>query len=122
MTAPVILASGSAIRSQLLTSAAVPFETATPRVDEESLKAALLSDETTPRDIADALAEAKARKVGGKHPESFVIGCDQVLDFERTLLSKPASPEEAREQLRAMRGKRHALHTAAVIFNDGQPI
>ncbi len=118
----VILASTSTVRSQLLKAANVPFETAPARVDEETLKLALLQEETTPRDIADALAEAKARKVGGKYPECFVIGCDQTLDIGKTLLSKPASKDEAIQQLKQLRGQRHALHSAAVIFHEGKPI
>lgn len=122
MTTPIILASGSSIRSQLLRNAGVTFEVVVPRVDEDAMKSALLADEASPRDIADALAEMKARKIADKHPEAMVIGCDQVLSFENQILSKPLSPEDAAVQLRAMRGQRHMLLSAAVIYQDGQPI
>ena len=75
-----------------------------------------------PRDIADALAEAKALRGSAKSPGALVVGCDQVLDFEGQLLSKPASIEEARAQLLALRNKRHTLYSAAVICEDGKPI
>lgn len=119
---PLVLASGSAIRAELLRRAGIPFEVVLPRVDEEAIKLALTADHAKPRDIADALAEAKARKVAGRHPDRMVLGCDQVLDFEAQLLSKPDAPEDAIEQLRRMRGKRHMLLSAAVIYEEAQPV
>lgn len=121
MTVPLVLASGSAIRANLLCNAAVPFEVSIPRVDEASVKASLLSEAAPPRDIADALAELKARKVSSRKPGAMVLGCDQVLNFEGRLMSKPSSPEQALEQLSQMRGKHHELLSAAVIFENGAP-
>jgi septum formation protein len=122
MSVHIILASGSEIRAQLLRNAGVPFEVLPARVDEETLKAGLLAEEASPWDTADALAELKAQKVAVKHPGSYVLGCDQVLDFEGALLSKPQSAEEAFKQLKAMRGKRHKLLSAAVLYKDGEPV
>ncbi|WP_142637605.1 Maf family protein [Ruegeria faecimaris] len=122
MSVPIILASGSSIRAQLLENAGVRFTVQTARVDEETAKRALLAEEASPRDIADTLAEMKARKVSDKVPGPMVLGCDQVLDFEGQLLSKPQSPEDALAQLKAMRGKRHMLLSAAVIYQNGEPI
>lgn len=122
MSAHIILASGSEIRAQLLRNAGVPFEVIPARVDEQTLKAGLLAEEASPWDIADALAELKAQKVAMKHPGAYVLGCDQVLDFEGALLSKPQSAEEAFKQLKAMRGKRHKLLSAAVLYKDGEPV
>lgn len=122
MTVPIILASGSAIRAQLLRKAGVPFEVAIPRIDEDAIKASMVAEAAKPHDISDALAEMKARKVSDKTPGAMILGCDQVLDFGGTLLSKPLSPEDALNQLTAMRGARHMLLSAAVIYQDGQPI
>ncbi|MEP4249749.1 Maf family protein [Tateyamaria sp.] len=122
MTIPLILASGSQIRAQLLRSAGVAFDVQIARVDEESIKESMIAEAALPRDIADALAEMKACKVADKHPEAMVIGCDQVLAFDKSILSKPSSPEEAAEQLRMMRGQRHMLLSAAVIYHEGKPI
>ncbi|WP_170382323.1 Maf family protein [Ruegeria atlantica] len=122
MSVPIILASGSFIRAQLLENAGVPFSVQVARVDEDTMKRALLAGEASPRDIADALAEMKARKVSDKNPGAMVLGCDQVLDFDGQLLSKPETPEDALGQLKAMRGKRHMLLSAAVIYQDGEPI
>ncbi len=122
MSAHIILASGSEIRAQLLRNAGVPFEVIPARVDEETLKAGLLAEEASPWDIADALAELKAQKVAMKYPGAYVLGCDQVLEFDGALLSKPQSAEEAFKQLKAMRGKRHKLLSAAVLYKEGEPV
>ncbi|MBI6629491.1 Maf family protein [Pontibaca salina] len=122
MVIPLILASGSSIRAQLLANAAVPFQVQIARIDEQTMKAAMLAEHVPPRDIADALAEAKARRVSNKHPESLVLGCDQLLDFKGKLLSKPETPKQAVTQLRNLRGHDHKLLSAAVICQNGQPI
>ncbi|MCE8507299.1 Maf family protein [Ruegeria pomeroyi] len=122
MTVPLILASGSAIRAQLLENAGLAFTKDVPRVDEETVKAVLLAEGAPPRDIADALAEMKACKISDKHPGAMVLGCDQVLDFQGRLLSKPDSPETALAELKQMSGQRHMLLSAAVIYENGQPV
>ena len=122
MSVPIVLASGSQIRSELLQNARVPFDVMVARIDEESVKMALQAEQANPRDIADALAELKARKISGKMPGRFVLGCDQVLDLEGRILSKPGTPEEAYSQLESLSGKRHSLLSAAVIVEDGKPI
>ena len=122
MSVPIVLASGSEIRAQLLRNAGVPFSVQTARVDEDTAKRALLAEGASPRDIADTLAEMKARKVSDKFPDAMVLGCDQVLDFDGQVLSKPETPEEAMAQLKAMRGKRHMLLSAAVIYQNGEPL
>jgi len=122
MAQQIILASGSDIRATLLRNARVHFDVSVPRVDEDTVRDALLSDDMPARDIADALAELKAQKVSAKHPGALVIGCDQVLSFDNTLLSKPATQGEARDQLRLLRGSRHNLFSAAVICEGGKPV
>jgi len=122
MTNRIILASGSATRQELLRNAGVDFEVSVARIDEEAIRKSLEAELTTPRDIADVLAEFKAQKVAIKEPEALVIGCDQTLDFEGRVLSKPNSIEEAQQQLQAMRGKQHTLYSAAVIYENGKPV
>lgn len=119
---PIILASGSEIRRRLLESAGVPVEVVVPRIDEESVREALVADGTPPRDVADALAEMKARRVADRGTEGFVIGCDQVLDIDGQILAKAGSPEDGRAQLDLLNGRRHVLHSAVVIFEDGKPV
>lgn len=118
----IILASGSDIRATLLRNAGIVFDVVPARVDEEALRDAMLAEDAGARDIADALAEMKAQKISAKHPEALVIGCDQVLNLQGQLLTKPDSPKTARTQLMAMRGKRHELLSAAVICENGKAI
>ena len=122
MPQSIILASGSSIRADMLTQAGIAFEVMKPRVDEESVKVGMLAEQAKPRDIADTLAEIKARKISDKMPGVFVLGCDQVLDHRGTLLSKPETPEQAVTQLTALRGDMHSLLSAAVICENGEPI
>jgi len=122
MNKPLILASTSAIRAQMLTHAGVVFDTAPPRVDEDSIKAALRVENAKPRDVADTLAEMKARKISDKTPGAFVLGADQVLDIEGAILDKPQDRAAARQQLLQLRDKTHKLLSAAVLYEDGQPI
>lgn len=117
----VTLASQSAARASLLAAAGVPFQTVTAGVDEDALKAGLLAEGVGPRDIADALAEAKAVKVSARRP-GLVIGADQTLDLAGVLHDKAKTAAEARERLLAMRGQTHKLHSAVVVAQDGQPI
>lgn len=118
----LILASGSAIRRTMLEQAGLRPEIIPARVDEQMVKSSLLAEGARPREVADALAELKARKVSEKNPGRLVLGCDQVLDLEGQLLNKPASRDDAKAQLQAMRGKRHMLLSAAVVCEDGKPI
>ena len=122
MQTPFILASGSAIRHHLLTQAHVEHTVQVARVDEEMIKQALLAEQAKPRDIADALAEMKARKVSEKNPDAMVLGCDQVLNHQGALLSKPESRDQATDQLKTLRNDRHSLLSAAVLYEQGKPV
>ncbi len=122
MAEPIILASGSSIRATLLRNAGVNFTVDVARVDEDAMKSALQAEAAKPRDIADALAEMKALKVAARHPESLVIGCDQVLAHGQTIFSKPRDPDDAIDQLKQLRGGPHQLLSAAVIFGEGRPV
>jgi len=117
-----ILASTSPLRRALLEAAGVVVETVAPRVDEETLLAALEAEGATPRDIADTLAETKAARVATRHPARFVIGADQVLDLDGVPLAKPRDLPEAARRLRALRGRTHRLHTAVVVHEGPRPV
>ncbi|MDO6590462.1 septum formation protein Maf [Loktanella sp. D2R18] len=122
MTTPIILASGSEIRATLLRNAAVPFSVAKARIDEDMIRQSLTAEEASPRDIADTLAELKAQRVASRHPDALVIGCDQILAKGRTVFSKPETPAQAFEQLQSLRGDKHQLLSAAVIYGEGKPL
>lgn len=117
-----LLASSSAIRLSLLQNAGLDVVPQAPRVDEETIRQALESEGAQPRDIADTLAEMKARKIAERHLDALVLGCDQVLEFDRRVWGKPETLGDAREQLRQMRGKPHRLLSALVLYDRGEPI
>ena len=118
----LILASSSAIRRQMLVNAGLSPETEPARVDEAAIRDALLAEEAPPRDIADALAEAKARKISARNPGQLVLGCDQVLAYKGRVFEKPATLENARADLQSLRGATHQLLSAAVLYLDAQPL
>lgn len=86
------------------------------------MREAMQAEQAPPRDIADALAEMKARKVASRAADALVLGCDQVLAHRGDILGKPKNPEEATEQLKRLRGDTHQLLSAAVIYEDGAPV
>ena len=117
----LILASQSASRRAMLAAAGVPFEAVAAGIDEDAAKAALAH--LKPRDLADALAELKAIKVGQRRPDALVLGSDSVVALaDGTLLDKPATREEAADHLARMSGARHQLWSAAVIAEDGRAV
>ena len=122
MTAGLILASGSEIRQNLLRNAGVSFTAMPVKIDEAAIRDAMVAENAHPRDIADQLAEFKARKAAQKRPEAVVLGCDQVLAIGRDILAKPQSVDEAKDQITRMNGRSHQLLSAAVIYEDGQPV
>jgi septum formation protein len=117
-----ILASASDVRLRLLLGAGLRPVVMPARVDEYALMAALLADGASPRDIADTLAEMKARKVSERHRQALVLGCDQVLALGSRLLTKPQSPDDAVGQLKDLRGRTHDLFSALVLYDEGRPI
>jgi septum formation protein len=118
----ILLASSSPTRLQMLRAAGLTVDAIGPRVDEASIRDALVAEGAHPRDIADTLAEMKARKVAEKHPDALVLGCDQVLALGRQTFAKPETPDEARAQLRQLRGHSHKLLSAIVAYEYGEPV
>ena len=100
----------------------MPFEIVPAAVDEAAAKAGLLAEAAPPRDVADTLAELKARRVAARHPERLVLGADQVLFAGGRIYDKPRDLGEARAQLASLRGQRHELFSAAVVFENGAPV
>lgn len=117
----LILASGSAIRRDIMMGAGLDFEVIVKPIDEAAIKDAMLSDGARPREVADALAEAKALRVSRNEP-GLVIGADQVMVMDGALFDKPMSIGAARDRLIAMRGQRHELVGSVVVAKDGAPV
>lgn len=119
----LILASTSSARRMMLANAGVECDAMAPLVDEETIKQSLLNQGFGPRDLADALAEAKAVKLSSKNPQALVIGADQTLECaDGTMLDKAETPQKAIDQLHWLAGKTHKLYSAAVIAERGEPV
>lgn len=109
----LVLGSTSPYRRELLARLRLPFDVASPEVDETP------QPNETPRDLACRLALAKARAVATRFPAAVVIGSDQVADLNGQPLGKPGTHERAVAQLRQMRGKTVVFQTAvAVVCHD----
>jgi septum formation protein len=106
---PLILASTSVYRRQLLERLRLPFSVVASEVDETPHPG------ETPPDIACRLALAKAQSVAQTHPGAVVIGSDQVADLDGLALGKPGNHERAVTQLQAMRGKTVVFQTAVAV-------
>jgi nucleoside triphosphate pyrophosphatase len=118
MTEGLILASASSARAQLLAAAGLDFLAEPAVLDEASLKRACRADAFEAADCALALAEAKARQVAARSNRAVVIGADQILVCGQVWFDKPADLGQARVQLKALRGRRHELVTAACVVQD----
>ena len=113
----LLLASGSKTRAEILKKAKIGFKVVDHGVDEEELKISL--NELSPKDISIQLSEIKAIKPSMKHSEDFVIGADQVLDFNGSLINKAVHLQEAKKQLLELNGKTHKLITSITIAKNG---
>lgn len=118
----IILASSSPARMSMLEKAGLDIASVPARVDEEAIRLSLEAEGARPRDIADALAEAKAIKVSSRHPAALVIGADQTLDLGGKVIAKSTSMSSLRTQMHELRGVSHKLFSAAVVVQGGQPL
>ena len=114
----LILASQSRARQMLLANAGIDFTAVPADIDERSLQQG--SNLSGPGDIAAFLAREKALWVSTRRRESFVVGADQTLALEKRLFSKPADRPQAAEQLNALAGRSHELHSAVAVARAGE--
>jgi septum formation protein len=105
----LVLGSTSPYRKALLERLGIAFQTDRPRVDETP------NPGETPAALAWRLAVAKAREVAQRHPESVVIGSDQVADLHGQPLGKPGTHDRAIQQLRQMSGQTVVFQTAVAV-------
>jgi septum formation protein len=106
---PLILASTSRYRRELLGRLRLPFDVLAPGVDEAPLAG------EGPADLARRLSRAKARAVAERHPDAVVIGSDQVCELGGQALGKPGTHERAVQQLRRLSGQRAVFHTSVCV-------
>jgi septum formation protein len=112
------LASRSKARRALLEGAGVTFDPVDVAVDEDAVKADLAAHRLDPKATALALAQAKAVETS-QQIDGLVIGADQTLDLGGELVGKAPDLGAARERLKALRGKKHRLHSATAVAERG---
>jgi septum formation protein len=115
---PLILASQSRARQTLLANAGIDFEAVAAEIDERAVQQN--SGLSAPGDIAALLAREKALSASARQSGKYVVGADQTLALEKRLFSKPAGRAQAAEQLRALAGQTHELHSAVAVARDGK--
>jgi len=117
---PIILASSSPRRKQLLAEAGYNFTCVDPDVDESDFD----TEGISPCEYAERLALAKAKSVAEKFPDCLVIGADTIADFEGEIIGKPADAKEADEITRRLFSRPHKVITAVAIVRivDGTEI
>lgn len=111
---PLLLASTSRYRRELLERLRLPFHIARPEVDETPLDA-----EAVPA-MAARLAQAKATAIAAQHPGAWVLGSDQAAELDGAPLGKPGHRDAAIAQLSAMAGRQVRFHTAVALVRDDQ--
>ncbi len=121
MTA-LYLASSSEIRKQMLENVGLSFDLLPVRIDEDAIRDALVTDGARPRDMADTLAEFKARKASERANGGLFLGSDQILSLDHDVFSKPTDRADAAQHLRKLSGATHELFSAAVIYEDAKPV
>lgn len=102
----------------MLAKAGVAFAVQVADVDEEALK----TPGADPVELSIELARAKALAVSRHDADAWVLGADQTLAFDGDLVSKASALDEARNRLRAMRGRAHQLHSGAALARNGQVV
>jgi len=113
----LVLASRSPVRHSIMEAAGIPVEIQPADVNERAIEATATA--AAPGEVAILLARAKALAVGSRMPARIVLGADQTLALGARRFSKPAGRSAAREQLLALRGRTHELHSAvALVRND----
>ena len=114
MTQPLILASSSRYRREVLQKLHVPFECISPEIDETPLA------NESPAQTSLRLAEAKARKVAESQPSALFIGCDQVATVDGLQIGKPGNHGNAVKQLTMLSGKEVIFHSALCLYDSSQ--
>jgi MAF protein len=109
---PLVLASSSPFRRELLSRLGLEFTTCSPSVDETRL------DNETAEALVLRLSQQKAMKVAESHPEALIIGSDQVATVSDKILGKPGNHKKAVAQLQGASGKKVTFYTGLCLYNS----
>lgn len=113
---PLVLASASKTRRQLLAQAGLDIIIYRPQINERLIELNAHNANVPLNEIALLLARQKALDAASSYPGSLIIGADQTLELNGKSLHKPRDLAEARKQLLSLRGKTHHLHCAVVLL------
>lgn len=113
---PIVLASTSRYRRELLARLGLPFTQENPGVDETRLP------DEAPDTMVRRLAAAKARAIAMRHPMAIVIGSDQLAAYDGDVLGKPGTPERARAQLAKLSGRTVEFLTAVCVIDAANDV
>lgn len=113
---PIILASGSPRRKELMTSLQLEFTVLPADVDEEGFNL----DHLPPIEVVSFLSRVKAQGVFKHHTHAYVIGSDTMVALEGKLFGKPKNPADAFRMLNALQGQTHQVYSAVTIFNPDE--
>ncbi|RAI44067.1 Maf family protein [Rhodoplanes roseus] len=117
---PLVVASKSAARRAMLADAGLPIEPTEADIDERAVESR--GGPVSPEQAALVLAREKARVAAARWPGHYVLGADQTLALGEKRFNKPENRAAAREQLKALSGRTHALHSAVAVAKDGRVI
>ncbi len=110
----LVLASGSRYRAELLGRLGLPFQAWSPAIDESPLPGEGCAA------TASRLARAKAEAALARFPGAWIIGSDQVAELDGAPIGKPGNRDNARRQLRSMRGRTVVFHTGLCLLAHGR--
>lgn len=117
-----VLASASPSRRMLMENAGLKFQAVAAQIDERAVEREIEHRALGPDELALELALRKALEVSSRFPRALVIGCDQTMSLGSQVFHKPADRDEARANLRLLRGKTHRLNSGVVLVRDGREI
>jgi septum formation protein len=116
LSKPLILASGSPRRRELLGSLDLEFEIISPDVDEEAFQL----DHLNPDEIVKFLSRTKAQEVFKKNPQAIVVGADTIVVCDGKVFGKPKDKADAFRMLNALQGNQHAVYSGITVFHPNE--
>lgn len=118
----LVLASGSKTRADVLKKAGFVFDIYPSTIDEEDIRSDCILKGFSPKAIARQLAMKKACDISKKHPHALVIGADQILECQGSIINKAKDEDEAFEKLKTLAGRSHFLHSGVALYQNGEAV
>ena len=117
---PIILASGSRARNEMLQNVGLEFQKIPADIDEGTILKSMHEEGASPENIAVKLADEKALHISKQNPDALVIGSDQVLEQDAEIFQKASDLAEARAKLEKLKGKTHQLISSVSVVQNGE--